>query len=108
MTKIWLRNGLLSDELKARFKEVGIQDTSDPLVIAKFFNPCGAATWYTTAYNDEDNMCYGYVAGLVSGFDEWGYFTIDELEDLCCPPLNLPIERDLYFEETRFSELRIL
>lgn len=95
---------LLTQELKARFKEVGRQDTSDPLVLAKFFNPSGAGTWYATAYDEETHLCFGYVTGL--GDDEWGCFSIPELESVQCPPFGLHIERDIFFDEVRFSELR--
>ena len=97
---------LLTEELKSRSKEVGQQDIPDPLVIAKFFNPSGSATWYVTEYLPVENICFGYVAGLVPGGDEWGYFSIDELQSVRCPPFGLGIERDLYFEETLFSKLK--
>jgi hypothetical protein len=97
---------LLTEELKARFKEVGQQDIPDPLVIAKFFNPSGSATWYATEYLPDDNICFGYVSGLVPGGDEWGYFSMEELEAIACPPFGLPIERDTHFAETLFSKLK--
>ena len=96
---------LLTKSLQARFKKVGKQETSDPIIIAKFFNPCGAETWYLTEYNEEENMCYGYVTGFEVG--EWGYFSLVELESLRCSPLRLPIERDLYFDEVHFSKLTV-
>ena len=95
---------LITDTLRDRFRQVGQQDIPDPLVIAKFFNPSGSATWYATEYLPEDNICFGYVTGL--GDDEWGYFSIDELESLKCPPFGLPIERDLHFTEIPFSKLK--
>ena len=107
MRKVRLQNELISPELKRRFKEIGWQDTPDPIVIAKFFNPSGWGTWYATAYNEDNNTCYGYVADLVPGFDEWGYFSIDELESFRDHFYSLPIERDLYFDEVRFSELKM-
>lgn len=47
-------------------------------------------------------ICYGYVTGLV--YDEWGSFSITELEEIK-RPLGLGIERDITFEETRFDDL---
>ena len=93
---------LITKELETRFAKIGRQDISDPTVIAKFFNPCGVATWYVTEYNPETKICFGYVTGL--GYDEWGDFSIEEMESIKCPPLNLPIERDLYCGEKRISE----
>jgi hypothetical protein len=95
---------LLTKSLKARFKKVGKQETSDPIIIAKFFNPCGAETWYITEYNEEENMCYGYMTG--SWDKEWGYFSMAELESIRGLILGLPIERDLYFNGVRFSQLK--
>lgn len=97
---------LITDTLRDRFRQVGQQDIPDPLVIAKFFNPSGSATWYATEYLEADNICFGYVTDLVPGGDEWGYFSIDELESLKCPPFDLAIERDLHFTETSFSQLK--
>lgn len=99
---------LLTPELIARFKEVGRQESvDDPLVIAKFFAPSGGATWFATEYLPEENICFGYVQGLSPHpeDDEWGYFSIAELEEVRVPPLNLPIERDLYLTEGPFSKV---
>lgn len=99
---------LLTPELLARFGVVGCQDgMPDPLVICKFFNPCGAATWYVTEYLPDEHVCFGYISGLSLDGDEWGYFSLTELESILCPPFDLPIERDLYFTEARFSQLGI-
>ncbi|WP_298507414.1 DUF2958 domain-containing protein [uncultured Kordia sp.] len=92
---------LINDELQKRFKEVGPQK-KDPLVIAKFFDPAGSGTWYATEYDPETSICYGYVTGLA--FDEWGYFSIDEMEAIQ-RPFGLTIERDLYFKEVPFKDL---
>ena len=35
-----------------------------------------------------------------------GQLSIEELESVKCPPLNLSIERDLYFSEKPISEAR--
>ena len=94
---------LITKGLENRFTKIGHQDNEiDPIIVAKFFNPCGSGTWYATEYFPERKICFGYVTGL--GFDEWGDFSIEELESVKCPPLNLPIERDLYFGEQRISE----
>jgi hypothetical protein len=91
---------LITKEIEKRFREVGRQDIPNPIVIAKFFNPSGAATWYATEYTED--ICFGYVTGL--GFDELGSFSITELESIKCPPFGLPIERDLHCGEKRLVE----
>lgn len=106
---------LITKTLEQRFKEVGEQYANEnPIVIAKFFDPVGSATWYATEYDVETNICYGYVTGLA--YDEWGSFSITELEALQ-RPLRLQmgnkildggsvnIERDIHFKETRFNDL---
>lgn len=94
---------LITDDLKQRFAEIGNQRENDnPTVVAKFFDPTGSATWYATEYDPETNICMGYVTGL--GFDEWGSFSINELENVQLP-LGLSIERDLYFAEIPFADM---
>ena len=107
---------LINDALKKRFSEIGCQsDTNNPLVIAIFFHPSSLATWYATEYDPETNICYGYVTGLAE--DEWGNFSIDEMEAFKQEVFlniegallqgNVHIERDLHFNETRFKELNL-
>ena len=94
---------LITPELEQRFKEVGDQSEGvNPLVIAKFFDPVGSATWYATEYDKETDICYGYVTGLA--YDEWGSFSIRELESVQ-RPFGLTIERDIHFSETKYHDL---
>ncbi len=94
---------LITKQLEKRFQEVGNQSQlSNPLVIAKFFNPVGELTWYATEYDADREICFGYVTGLWE--DEWGTFSIKELESVQLP-FGLHIERDLYFQEIRFDEM---
>lgn len=95
---------LLNDELRKRFKEVGEQSTADdPIVVAKYFDPCGSGTWYITELESDSELdiAYGYVTGL--GFNEWGSISINELESIK-RPFGLTIERDIYCGEKRISE----
>lgn len=94
---------LITEELKKRFLEIGDQsETKNPLVVAKFFDPVGSATWYATEYDQETNICFGYVTGLA--YDEFGSFSISEMEAIK-RPLGLTIERDIHFKETSFNDL---
>ncbi len=96
---------LLTKELLKRFEQVGRQeDSSDPLVIAKFFNPCGAGTWYATEYDPNDKIFFGFVSIFGDWNDEWGSFSLEELESYHSK-FGLGIERDLYFGEKRISEV---
>ena len=96
---------LITPVLKSRFLELGSQnDTDNPIIVAKYFNPMGSATWYAIEYIPEQEVCYGYVTGMA--YDEFGYFSIQELQAIRLP-LGLKIERDLYFEETPFKDLNL-
>lgn len=95
---------LMTPELEARFKEVGSQEgVKDPIVIAKFFNPTGAGTWYATEYDEEDQIFYGFVSIFGDDCDEWGYFALSELQEYK-GRFGLGIERDLHFPEQPFSQ----
>jgi len=96
---------LMTKELEERFEMVGSQeDIKDPLVIAKYFNPTGAGTWYATEYNPEERLFFGYVSIFGDWNDEWGYFSLDELEGFK-GQFGLGIERDLFFVEKRASRV---
>ena len=98
---------LLTKEIEKRFKEVGSQDgAKDPIVIAKFFNPVGAGTWYATEYDPKERIFFGYVSIFGDNCDEWGSFSLDELQELDCG-YRLGIERDIHCGEKRISEFNI-
>ncbi len=80
------------------------EGNSNPLIIVKLFDTFGSATWYLTEYNPVDKIAFGYVVGLAN--DEWGYVSIDELEEIKHASLGVPrIERDLYFTQAVFSQV---
>jgi len=99
---------LLTKKLTDRFAKVGSQEEDkDPIVIAKFFNPAGAGTWFATEYDPKTRIFFGWVTlGAMDDQDaEWGDFSLDELESYK-GPFGLGIERDRYFGEKRFSEVK--
>ena len=96
---------LMTKQLEQRFQKVGSQENDpDPIIIAKFFYPAGAGTWYATEYDPERRVFFGYVSIFGDHNDEWGTFAIEELESYK-GPLGIGIERDLYFTEKRASEV---
>ena len=98
---------LMTAELLQRFAAVGRQeDVSDPIVLAKFFNPTGIGNWYATEYDPEDKVFFGFVSLFGDDCDEWGSFSLKELEDFK-GNLGLGIERDLYCGERKISEFNI-
>lgn len=96
---------LINPALKKQFALTGSQDeVSDPVIVAKFFNPCGSQTWYAISYDEASNCCFGYVTGMFE--DELGYFSIDELESLLITPFGMRIERDLFFKPCTLSSIK--
>ena len=96
---------LLTKEILKRFEDVGSQENNpDPIIICKFFNPVGAGNWYATEYNPVDKIFFGYVSIFGDYNDEWGSFSLDEMENT---PLRfgMHIERDLHFGERKSSEV---
>lgn len=68
-------------------------------VLAKFFAPWCAWTWYVTEgeRRGDDWLFFGLV---INGYGEkeWGYFTLGEMAKIN-GPLGLKIERDRYLEK---------
>jgi len=96
---------LLTRALEDRFAQIGSQeDNPDPLIIARFFNPTGAGTWYATEYDPQTRTFFGHAAIFGDHNDEWGYFSLDELESYH-GAFGLGIERDLYFKEQPASQV---
>lgn len=95
---------LMTKGLEKRFAKVGSQrDKENPVVIAKFFNPAGSGNWYATEYDPKNKMFFGYVS-IYGDWNEWGFFSLKELEDFESP-YGTGIERDLDFEECPSSEI---
>lgn len=110
---------LMTRELKEMMKEypLGSQDglMGEAEVLIKFFNPYGLGTWYVLEGEEQpdgDFMFFGYVKSPIDPmFDEYGYFTLSELENVKIE-LNIlglkgigRIERDLYFPIRKLNEL---
>ena len=96
---------LMTRTLEQRFAQVGSQEgNKDPLVIARFFNPTGAGTWYATEYDPTTQVFFGYVSIFGDWNDEWGYFSLDELQEYR-GRFGLGIERDLFFRERPISQV---
>jgi hypothetical protein len=78
--------------------------TEDKLLVAKFFHPSGRGTWYMAEYDPEQRLAFGFcVSPLGPDCDEWGYFSMDELEEVMVHGLG--IERDTSFRPTKFSDI---
>ena len=91
-----LTKGII-DKLEKRGRVEEYKD-NDP-IIAKFFNPTGAGTWYVMEgekQNNNDWIFFGFVDWHAK---EWGNFSLHELEKAIMP-MGLGIERDRHFQGT--------
>ncbi|SRR5258708_4422835 len=89
----------------------------DAVAQVKFFTPDSSWVWYASegsdvdedGYYDTDKDKIDFIFfGLVAGLEiELGYFSLAELEQVR-GPMNLPIERDLYFTPKTLGELKAL
>jgi hypothetical protein len=95
----------MTKELEKRFAEVGSQaEVEDPVIVAKFFNPAGRGTWWATEYDATSKIFFGYVSIFGDYNDEWGSFSLAELESYTSP-FGTGIERDLYWTERKASSV---
>lgn len=72
----------------------------DPVPVVKLFTPDAQATWLLTELDPSDGDTAFGLCDLGLGMPELGYVRLSELSTIR-GPLNLPVERDLYFEATR-------
>lgn len=94
---------LLPLEIREQLPELYSTDEQDwqAKAIVKYFTPDAGWTWYATEFDGKD-LFFGLVVGLEI---ELGYFSLAELQEVR-GHLNLPIERDLYFEQQTLEEIK--
>lgn len=98
MLKVYVEVGvkmLLSDKIVEKLGKYPIKSQDEKgenaEIILKFFNPYGRGTWYVLeaevmANNPNDWLFFGYVESpLCEEFNEYGYFTFSELNELKIP-----------------------
>jgi hypothetical protein len=96
---------LLTPELRHQLPRLYQQEgNNNPMVYMKLFLPGTDWTWYITEGQPEDDdfILYGYTFGQDG---EWGYISLNELESLC-NRLGLPVERDEYFIQAPWQEIK--
>ena len=96
---------LLTKELEKRLPKLYATENikaEEKIVHIKYFTPDSNWSWYVTEYHRKNRLFFGYVIGLES---EWGYFTLDELEQTT-GPLGLHIERDISFKPRMFKDIK--
>lgn len=98
---------LMTKDLIKRFPRLRQTSNIPPekvQIVAKFFYPRGAATWYATEYDPEERLFFGFVNLGDPHCAELGYFSLDELEQFR-DRYGIGIERDLYFRKHFLSEV---
>ena len=81
-----------------------LEKKADAVVVAKYFFPLTALTWYVTEgrKEDDDYLFFGLVVGTDTSA-EMGYFSLSQLMDLnVC---GLKVERDMYFKPKKLGEI---
>ena len=103
---------LITKEIEEAIKNTPYGSTEnveldDKKVIARFFNPTGAGTWYVLEDDDWEHGRVVFGAATLGYGLELGSISIDELESIKLP-LGLTIERDISVEplKSTLGELR--
>lgn len=100
---------LITKKIAKKLPKIGATDKLKPEYITiplKLFLPGGRWTWYITEYDPKEGLMFGYVkSGLDPNFDELGYSSLEELEELK-GPYGLTVERDMYWnDKTTLAEV---
>ena len=91
----------LAKKIPALYEQDGKGD--DAIVYAHWFSPYTGWDWYCTEYDPEEGLCFGLVKGM---YDELGYWTVKQLEEVN-EKHNFPlIERDLYWNPCKLADVR--
>ena len=98
---------LMTKTVASKIPELrSMENVENPEIVLHYFNPCGSGDWYVLEGEKQENgdwLFFGYVKGL--GFDELGYFTLNELKSVQLP-FGLGIERDLYWSVKTLDEVK--
>lgn len=101
MPKLGKRGHLLmTQEIRKQIPQLQ-NAAEDSIVWVKFFSPYSNWTWYATEFDGVDTF-FGYVCGFAN---EWGYFSLKELEQTTLGPDLPAIERDCSFTPTPLKDL---
>lgn len=77
-------------------------EAADKVAVAKFFHPVGRGTWFAVEFDGVDEFFGFVVSPLGADCDEWGYFSLQELESVRVRGLG--IERDRWFKPQTMRE----
>jgi len=90
---------LITKEIAAKLsKNIGNAEVDKPYL--KLFNPCGAATWLISEYDEDTGLLFG-LCDLGMGDPELGYVSLEKIKSVKVPPFGLGIERDINFNPSK-------
>lgn len=95
---------LMTAVIEARAPGLGATDGQEaPTVCAHFLSCLNGWCWWMTEYDPEPREAFGLAQGFA---DEWGYFSIAEMEELNRSKGFNVIDREGYFKSKPVSECR--
>lgn len=113
---MWYNKGILNEKgeifMKLMTKELESKlpklyeteevSAEDKVAVVKYFTPFSNWTWYGVEYDKAKGLFFGYVEGFEK---EWGYFSLAEFKEINGNKPVKTIERDLYFQPTKMSDI---
>lgn len=78
------------------------ENEDDPMVLVHYFSRTGGWDWYLTEYDPATGEAFGLVCGFE---EEWGCFSVREMEEVNRSHGSHIIERDVRFTPRRASAL---
>ena len=100
---------LLTKDIKKILPKLYSQEeVSDPICSLKFFTPDSSWTWFILEgeqQEDGDWLLFGKVVSNLCPEGELGYVLLSQLKAIR-GSLNLPVERDLWWDETPLSQCK--
>ena len=95
---------LITDDHRVQLLDNGAAaargEQRDPLPVVRLFTPDAHATWLLTELDPADSDTAFGLCDLGMGTPDLGHVRLSDLESIC-GPMNLPVERDLYFKPKR-------
>jgi len=82
------------------------EDVKDPICKLKFFTPDSSWTWYIIEGQKQEDGDWVFLSKVVSHLcpeGELGYVTLAQLKEVR-GSFGMPIERDMYWDDTPLSE----
>lgn len=96
----------MTKEIERAFDRQGdtsMKSAEEIKVIAKWFNPEGAGSWYCYEHDKEDNTLWCFVNLGMPEFAECGRVSINEMKSVRGKRFGLGIERDQFFPIGKYT-----